>query len=78
LTAVSNSVARRPTYEDVRAFTDKLLRGRKSDPAIAAGDERDFSCQLAHGISPLILGGSRPFTNVLNDTRLFRTPPALI
>jgi hypothetical protein len=28
------------------------LRARKSNPAVTAGDERDFSCKLAHGISP--------------------------
>jgi hypothetical protein len=60
-----------PGYEDVRPFTDKSLRGRKSNPAVAAGDERDFSCKLAHGISPLFSVGSCPFMNVLNDVRLF-------
>ena len=34
--------------EDVGAFVDKLLRGRKADAAIAARNERDFSVKLAH------------------------------
>src|SRR3989442_1643662 len=39
-------------YEDVGAFVDKLLRRRKANAAIAAGDECDFSVELTHGVSP--------------------------
>jgi hypothetical protein len=38
--------------EDVRAFLHKLLRRRKADAAIAAGDECNFSFELAHGFIP--------------------------
>jgi hypothetical protein len=38
--------------ENVRAFVDETLRGRKTNPAIASGDECDFSFKLTH---PLLL-----------------------
>jgi hypothetical protein len=41
-----------PGDEDVGAFVDELLRGRKADAAIAAGNERDFSVKLAHLFLP--------------------------
>src|SRR5260370_8484181 len=41
-----------PGYEDVGAFVHELLRGRKADAAIAAGDERNLSFELAHGGPP--------------------------
>src|SRR5258705_2143097 len=37
-----------PGDKHVGAFVDKLLRGRKTDPAVAARNERDFSVKLAH------------------------------
>jgi hypothetical protein len=64
-----------PGYEDVRPFTDKRLRARKSNPAVAAGDERVFSCKLAHGVSPSFSGSSRHSINALNNARYFRIPP---
>jgi len=35
-------------YKDVRALVHKLLRRRKTDAAIAASNEGDFSVELAH------------------------------
>ena len=51
-----------PGYEDVRPFTEKGLRGRKSNPAVAAGDERDFSCK----------GCSRHFSFLLSRFASFK------
>ena len=36
-----------PGDEDVGAFVDKLLRGRKANAAIAAGNQCNFSFKLA-------------------------------
>src|SRR5437016_4857294 len=37
-----------PRYEDVRAFVHKLLRRRKTDAAIATGNECNLSFKLTH------------------------------
>src|SRR5262245_11448673 len=38
-----------PGYKDVDSFVHGLLRARQADAAIAAGDERNLSFELAHG-----------------------------
>src|SRR5215831_18398048 len=38
-------------YKDVVAFVHEGLRGRQADAAAAAGDKRNFSFKLAHGVT---------------------------
>ena len=38
-----------PCDEDVGSFVHELLRARQADAAIAAGNERNLSFELAHG-----------------------------
>jgi len=48
LTAASQLRIAAPSYEDVRAFTHKLVRRRQTDATIATSNERDFSIKLGH------------------------------
>jgi hypothetical protein len=73
LTAVPNSVARRPVMKTYAPSPRKAFA--VASPAVAAGDERDFSCKVAHGISPFFSVGSRRLRNVVN-TRAPVSKPA--
>jgi hypothetical protein len=41
-----------PGYEDVCAFTYKLLRGGEANATVATGNERNFTFKLTHIFSP--------------------------
>jgi hypothetical protein len=51
--------------KDRRTLRNEPFRGRKSDPAVTAGDQRYFSFELAHLLTPF-LGGYFLYRSVLN------------